>query len=150
MANTPITLPKLRRNNDRSTWHGLAFIMEALILLIFLVISIAVLMQVFGAAHTHGQNADSLSRSVTLASNEAELFNANPSEETESFYIIQGDSLTETDGMTEGAFRVSRTVVEESTDGGTLYHATIVVERNNSDIYEITSTRYVSGAEVKR
>lgn len=148
MANTPIALPKQKRNNDRRTWHGLAFTMEALILLIFLIISIAVLMQVFNTARTHAQHADSLSRSVTLASNEAELFNSNPEENTETYFVVNDGTLVKTEKVTEDSFVVSRTVTSESTGSGTLYHATIVVERNSIEVYKINSARYVCAMEV--
>ena len=48
-----IDLSRLRRGNDhdRRPWHGAAFIVEALVLLVFLIASLAVIMQVIAGAH---------------------------------------------------------------------------------------------------
>ena len=49
-----IDLSRLRRGNDhdRRPWHGAAFIVEALVLLVFLIASLAVIMQVSTSSST--------------------------------------------------------------------------------------------------
>ncbi|RDC11416.1 hypothetical protein C1861_12840, partial [Eggerthella lenta] len=57
-----IDLSRLRRGNDhdRRPWHGAAFIVEALVLLVFLIASLAVIMQVIAGAHERSIEADRL------------------------------------------------------------------------------------------
>ena len=76
-----IDLSRLRRGNDhdRRPWHGAAFIVEALVLLVFLIASLAVIMQVIAGAHERSIEADRLSNAIILASNDAEAFAINDS-----------------------------------------------------------------------
>ena len=75
-----IDLSRLRRGNDhdRRPWHGATFIVEALVLLVFLIASLAVIMQVIAGAHERSIEADRLSNAIILASNDAEAFAADP------------------------------------------------------------------------
>ena len=69
-----IDLSRLRRGNDhdRRPWHGAAFIVEALVLLVFLIASLAVIMQVIAGAHERSIEADRLSNAIILASRSEE------------------------------------------------------------------------------
>lgn len=145
-----LTLPKRRTATGRRSWHGMAFIMEALVLLVFLVISIALLMQLFTMAKSHDENASALTASVILASNEAERFAVDPLSETTGYYALDGEMIVEVDADHEGAFKVQRAVESQSAPAGTLYYATITVEQHSASIYESTSARYVPDEEVSR
>lgn len=143
---TEIALPKQKNETrDRRTWHGMAFIMEALILLVFLMISIAVLMQVFAAARTHGQDADALSHSVILASNEAERFSANPTTEGITYYMLSDGVLAKTDNEKESVYQVTTTTEANPRGTGMLYLAHISIEHAGVIVYEVDTARYVEG-----
>lgn len=143
-----IALPKRRNTTDRRSWHGMAFIMEALVLLVFLIISITILMQLFSASRVHNEEAYALSYSIILASNEAERFTADPSKETTEYYAVDGDAIVGSDESNSEAFKVIRSVDPQKTASGTLYQAVITVEQGGVVVYEIDSARYVSGAGV--
>lgn len=106
-----IDLSRLRRGNDhdRRPWHGAAFIVEALVLLVFLIASLAVIMQVIAGAHERSIEADRLSNAIILASNDAEAFAADPtsgnteestSSSTASWYNPRGRSTSSTRACT--------------------------------------------------
>lgn len=91
-----IDLSRLRRGNDhdRRPWHGAAFIVEALVLLVFLIASLAVIMQVIAGAHERSIEADRLSNAIILASNDAEAFAADPtSGNTGGEYVLVDGQL---------------------------------------------------------
>lgn len=126
--------------SKQQSWHGTAFLAEALLLLGILAISVAVFMQLFAQAHDLGTRDAALGSAVQIASNEAEAFETNPT---------AGDAITEVNG-----FDVERTVKAETTKAGTLYRATITVTEKDSPegvsgdadtSYTITTSKYVSG-----
>ena len=121
-----IDLSRLRRGNDhdRRPWHGAAFIVEALVLLVFLIASLAVIMQVIAGAHERSIEADRLSNAIILASNDAEAFAADP-----------------TSGNTGGEY----VLVD-----GQLYTAHIYVSCGGEATYQIDTARYVSNEGVQR
>ena len=121
-----------RSTRKGSSWHGTAFVIEALILLAFFLASIAVFMQLFGAASAQGIESRELSRAVVLAANAAERFSADPEQ---------------AGGTTEDGLSVSCTVEPERTDAGTLYRATIVVFSNGAELYRLETARYESGVQ---
>lgn len=123
-----------RSTRKGSSWHGTAFVIEALILLAFFLASIAVFMQLFGAASAQGIESRELSRAVVLAANAAKRFSADPE---------QAGGTTET----EDGLSVSCTVEPERTDAGTLYRATIVVFSNGAELYRLETARYESGVQ---
>lgn len=120
------------RHGVSTAWHGAAFVVEALLLLVFLAFALAVFMQLFGAAHSRGIEERQLTQAVLLASNDAEVFASNPQ---------AGSSATRFD-----AYAVDREVTTERSQSGTLYRATIVVTYDGQDVYELESARYVSDA----
>lgn len=123
---------RLRRPDERErrSWHGAAFIVEALVLMVFLIASVTVTVQVMSASHEHGAQAAELSAAIVLASNDAEAFAADP---------LSGDVATTEDGYT-----LTRTVDRETTEAGTLYRAHIVVSYGDEPVYELDTARYVS------
>lgn len=152
-----VDLSRLRRDNahERRPWHGSAFIVEALVLLVFLVASLAVLMQIIGGAHERGEAADRLSSAIVLASNDAEAFAADPaSGNLEAAYVLVDGELTKADGLSDdpdaSAFGLTRTVEAQQQPGGTLYTARIVVSSGGEVAYELETARYVSNEGVRR
>ena len=148
MARKPAdSLLAARRGSD-TTWHGTAFVVEALVLLVFLAFALAVFMQLFGAAHNRGVEERQLTQAVLLASNAAEEFAAAPLAGTSS-EAFGGDggtlgSETGTGADAEDAYIVSREVLPERTEGGTLYRANITVSCGGEAVYELETSRYVS------
>lgn len=67
-----------RRRVERAVWPGAAFIVEALLLLVFLVGSLAVLMSLNADADRTGRESADLMDAIVLASNAAEEFAADP------------------------------------------------------------------------
>lgn len=117
---------------ERRSWHGAAFIVEALVLMVFLIASVTVTVQVMSASHEHGAKAAELSTAIVLASNAAEAFAADPA---------SGD-LT----VTQDDYTLTRSVEREAQDAGTLYRAHIAVAHGSETIYELDTARYVSDA----
>lgn len=118
------------RHGVSATWHGAAFVMEALLLLVFLAFALAVFMQLFGVAHSRGTEERQLTQAVLLASNDAEAFAAAPQAGTVA--------------TTFDAYAVEREVSTERSQGGTLYRAIITVTCEGRSVYELESARYVS------
>lgn len=133
------------RAHDNRTTKQAAFIVEALVLLVFILASMAVLMQLFSSARATGIEAHDLSQAIVLASNSAEEFAAEPVlGEKETFFSEEGGKLVATDDSDTDAFSVVCGVEGEKRESGTIYRARIVVERHGSVLYELSSARYVS------
>ena len=115
-----------------TVWHGAAFVLEAILLLLFLLISMAVFMSLFGHSDFIGQRTDELSRAVGLAQNTAEQFASDPSGMPESMTV-------------DDEYEITCDVTPETTDAGTLYQAEIMVSKDGSAVYMLNTARYVSG-----
>ena len=117
----------------RPGWASGAFIVESLLLLVFLIGSLAIFTQMFAGAAEQATQSSMLSEAVAVAGSTAERFAADP----------QGIE-TETQ---DGDLRVVSNVTQDERDGGILYHATISVFTANGaePIYTVTTSRYVSG-----
>ena len=150
-----IDLSRLRRGNDhdRRPWHGAAFIVEALVLLVFLIASLAVIMQVIAGAHERSIEADRLSNAIILASNDAEAFAADPtSGNTGGEYVLVDGQLVQPEGpidvLDKSVYDLTRIVEAQSQPGGTLYTAHIYVSCGGEATYQIDTARYVSNEGV--
>jgi len=125
---------QIRRHShaeSRAFWPGTAFLVEALVLLVFLVWGLAVFTNLFSASRQMGAKEEVLQQSVTLASNAAEQFSTDPTGTP--------------DTRIEGDYTVSCNVTPQTTSSGTLYKATISVFNAGEEIYSIKTARYVSG-----
>lgn len=132
-----------------ANWHGRAFLVEALVLLAFLVVSLAVLISLFVNARVEGAQGDRLTQAVQLAQNAAEQFAANPQD---------GAGL----GGEQDGLRVVVEVAEEPHDQGVLYSAVIYVtdkllgsagkdadgEDAGGEVFRLKTARYVPAATV--
>lgn len=150
MAQAPLFLPKKKNSANLSTWHGKAFIMEALVLLLFLVISMTVLIQLFGSSQSHDKDAVALTHAVILASNEAERFNVEPSSDVVEHYAVTDGVLKLSEKANENAFTVTRAVSPLPQENGTLYQATITIEQHGQVVYELESATYTKLREESR
>lgn len=141
--------------SDRRTWHGAAFIVEALVLLAFLMASLAVLVGLMGSAHERGSAADELSCAAILAANDAEKFAADPTapQDAERYASVDGRLVKlSSDDAEEDAtvYELVRTVIPRGQEAGTLYEARILVSCGGKPVYELSTSRYVSTEGVAR
>lgn len=114
------TLHRRRASHVKSSWHGKAFLVEALVLLAFLVMSLAVLLTLFVNARLESAGGERLAQAVHLAQNAAEEFAANPTD-AEALAIVQ-------DGLA-----VSAQLTYEPHESGTLVRAVIAVAEQSGE-----------------
>lgn len=100
-------------------WHGTAFLIEALVLVAFLMAALAVVLSLFASARAEEARAARLSEAVTLAQNAAEAFAATD----EPVSRVCQEAGTQTDDL----YVVAVDVAAEERAAGTLYTATISV-----------------------
>ena len=122
-----------RAAHSRPAWSGMALVVESMLLLVFLIGSLAVIMQLFAAATTRAQAGSQLAQAVALATDTAERFAASPTDVPQT---QQQDSL-----------RVQCQVEAQPTGAGTLYHATISVfdaqaAPADQPLYPLSTARY--------
>ena len=120
-------------NRQSISQRGMAFLVEALVILAFLMFSLAVFVRLFVGAQLEGVAATRKSEAVLLATNVAEEFSANP-----TGVVAQ----SETDGLD-----VVCDVEPQKREAGTLYRATIVVSHEGEEVYRLLTSRYVSGGD---
>ena len=118
------------RTRARSERARGAFMVEAMLMLACLLIVLAVVMAAFGAAWTQGARTDRAQQAMTLAQQTAERFAADPA---------QVPLLQE-----EGGCTVRCEVEPEPRAAGTLLHATISVEHEGTEAFQLRTTRYLS------
>ena len=122
----------IRERRTRPSWSGAAFIIEAMLLLVFLIGSLAVFTQLFATAAERGAHSGTLTSAVMAAENAAERFAADPAHMDEQ--------------LQAGELRVICDITSEKLAGGTLYHANIAVlaEGFAEPVYEIATSSYES------
>lgn len=114
-----------RARSERAVWPGAAFIVEALLLLVFLAGSLAVLMSLNADAERTGRESANLMNAIVLASNSAEQFAADPQAVVGAQSLDAGE--TDANVVYQDNLLLIREVGAETTEGGTLFHATITV-----------------------
>ena len=119
----------------RSSWHGTATILEAILLLIFLLASVALMTKTLALSFAKAAEGRQLSAATMAAANTAELFAANP--------IDPNIEVRSEDGL-----RITCDVAANSTATGTLYKATIEVFEEDSresagPLYSLASSKFV-------
>ncbi|MBQ9021969.1 MAG: hypothetical protein IJ113_08190 [Eggerthellaceae bacterium] len=127
-----------------------AFVIEALILLAFLAVSVAIILQLFAAAGVQSREAHKLSMSEHLATNMAESFAANPkSVPSIVYYDKDGNPVDE---QRQATYSVESEVVPQRTEAGTLYSVHITVTNyelryDGNVLYELDTKRYLSALD---
>ncbi len=149
-------MPTLLSNaiRDRRPWHGAAFIVEALVLLAFLVAALAVVIPLMVTAHERGTEAQQLSCAIILASNDAETFAAYPEDiDVESTYAYVDGELVDINVLPDKAsaaiYQVVRTTQSQASTAGVYYTAHISVFLEGKELYNVSTSRYTSNAEVR-
>ena len=119
----------------RVSWSSASFIVESILLLLFLVASLAVLTQVFSASLTRSVESRTLDAASIAATSIAEHFAADPASIDEKTQL--GDLLITCD------------VTHENRAGGIMYHAKIDVYDlsgyHNGSVYSLETSSYQSG-----
>lgn len=145
-----------RRDGGRASWHGTALLVEALVLLAFLVASLALFMQVFAQARGMGAEGSELAQAVAMASDLAEEFAADPAAEPDplerdgltascAVATVTADDAGHTDGQTGSEADDAPSGISSGA-AGTLYRATILVTDGDGDeVYRLVTERYASG-----
>lgn len=149
---TATNMERMRRRAhpiEQGTRHGRAFIVEALVLVVFLMASLAVLTSLMVSSYERGAEANDLSYAVVMAANDAEMFAADPTGHADngdgSYVPTDAEAGTEaTSPSSQNGLQLSRSVQQHPQEAGTLYEAHITVSRNDEVIYELDTSRYVS------
>lgn len=145
MARLDMRTFKRKNLTNRRTWHGSAFIMEALALLFFMVACMAVLLMLLSTAFQRTDLAEQTGNAVILATNEAETFAAHPTRvDAVTYYELVDGQLVKVESETESCYVVKNNVLPTSSSAGTMYEDDIEVLRNGETVYEITTSRYMS------
>lgn len=129
-----------RRRAERRVWPGAAFVVEALLLLVFLTGSLAVLMELNADADQAGRQSADLLDAIVLASNVAEEYSADPvafeqayasDPESDRWFSASLDAVP----SGESVLRISCDFIEEETGAGAMHYLTLEVwqERVLSD-----------------
>lgn len=139
-----------RRRQERRVWPGAAFIVEALLLLVFLAGSLAVLMELNADAHEAGQQSAELVNALTLASNAAEEFAADPVGAALTPASSAGDGTEDASVVRAEGLVLVREVLPEAQEAGVLYRATITVW-NEHDVADLgdTASEIAQGLELR-
>lgn len=123
---------------ERTSWHGKAFLIEAMLLLAILVASLGVLMTLFVNARVESAQGERLTQAVQLAKNAAEQFAADP--------LGASDLVLRSDGLT-----ATVQVTEEAHERGVLARALVTVTDEDpvraadegAPSYELATARYI-------
>ncbi len=113
---------------------------EVLVLLFFLVASLAVFTQLFAYSANSAKQAQRLTQATEIAQNAAEEFSANPQAAAEGKTV----GLDAAQG-TDGSFTTACTVASEPQGSGTYYTAHISVSDDQGEAYALDASRYVEG-----
>lgn len=117
----------MRRRNESSRLVGS---LEAMLYAFFFVAVLAIVGALFGVSLQASHEAVKLEQAVEIASNVAARFAADPS--------------VEQDVLAEDGLRAVCETERESKSFGYLYHATIRVFDDDSVVYKLETSRYVS------
>ena len=131
------SLPSVTRTSDaRPAWSGMAVLVEAMLVLAFLIASLAVVTQLFAKAAMRASEGEQLAQAVALATTTAERFAADPTGAEGSF--AEGDLLVTCD------------VEATPAAAGTLFDATISVfaaddATSGQPVYVLATSCYEGG-----
>ena len=118
-------------SQTRQPWHGVAFLVEAIILMMFLVATMAVFTNLLMGSQALSSNTHELTAAIVATANEAESFATHPSE---------GGTTATRDGFT-----ITCTTEAIPQAGGMLYVAHLVTENAaGQEVYQLTTSKYVS------
>ena len=141
--------PKRTQTSERSSWQGTAFIVEALLLLVFLIASSAVFVQMFALASQQGAESVQLARAVAAASDVAERFAANPASVKDA-QVVDDLLVTCSDEETtheRGTLHTATIAVYAQDTAGTIgtqRTGDVAAVPTGEPLYSITTSRFES------
>jgi Tfp pilus assembly protein PilV len=116
-----------------SSWTGMAFLVESMLLLVFLIGALALFASLFAFSVQRGDESRELTAAVAMASDTAERFCADPTSVPQSFVK---------DGLT-----VTCEVANDKRAGGMYRRALITVyDTAGQQVYSLDTAVYESGA----
>lgn len=139
-----------QRQRSRGLQANRAFVVESLLLLLFLSLGLALILRVFSVSDISARQAHAKNASLHLASNAAEIFAADPLSQPETTFFDASGAAVEQDSA-EAAFQVDVDITPRDAEAGTLYDAAITVAPlniPNAEPYTLETTRYVSDARL--
>ncbi len=143
----PWERPLARVKQTRSSaFSGAAFVIEALILLVFLAACLALFMSMFGTANEIGVENTRQEQAITLAANEADPTGSFGAHEVSVATGLAGRTATSASPETE-IFTVRCDVTPEAMAAGTLYRALITITFEGETLYSLQTAHYVSDTE---
>lgn len=138
MAKMPFS--SKQEGSTRKSRSNTAFLVESIVLLFFLVASLAIFTQMFGSSINNSFKASQLSSATEIAQSAAEEFCANPEAVAQDQPIGAGIAASGTN-----RFNVACNIQEQQQSSGILYQATITVLEDETPVYSLDVSRYVPG-----
>lgn len=121
-----------RKPNAKPPWKGAAFVVEAMLLLLFLVAALALFTRLFALSVAQSAESHELTMAVAAASDVAERFAADPGSVPES--------------SVEGEVTVTCDVTDETRSQGVYHKAEIrVYGKAGEVVYALTTGAYKGG-----
>ncbi len=124
----------------QKSFNNTAFLVEAMVLLFFLVASIAIFVQAFGASIEASSQASRLSSACQVAQAAAEEFEAYPAAVADGKTMGEGVAANGTE-----RFQVACNVESKAAGTGFLYTATITVSDELGEAYSLQASTYEQG-----
>ena len=119
---------------------SVAFVVEALLLLVALIAAMAVFTQLFAASMTTADQAKRTSTAAIVAQSAAEEFSADAASVAAGKTVGAGVAENGAEG-----FDVTCDVTSQKESAGTMYAAHITVSDSAGVAFELDTTHYVSG-----
>ena len=123
----------MRMERSNTTWHGTAFVIEALVLLVFLAAALAVFFTLLASSHMQSVENEKMAGAAVVATSTAEQFAATPTDVPAT--------------QNQGIYTVELITTPNKMEGGTMYKGEIVVYEGDRELFGMNTSRYVS--EVK-
>lgn len=128
--------------------RNLSFYIETLMLTFFLLVALAVLMQVFGAAQSMGENARQKTDAALILQNVTAQWSAGDESLRDAALLAAEQATPQTVSLTydaggnrtqDGAYLVTASFEAEATEAGTLVHGTFTVSLQTAQPEKIAS-----------
>lgn len=123
-------------NRSGFSTHNVSFLVESMVLLVFLVGMLALFVNMFVSAYNQTQESLLHDKAISLAKSAAEAWSSHP----------QNSDVSAIHDETEPSLRAVAEVTSQTTEAGVLYHATITVV-NTSETGELSDANSTSAGE---
>lgn len=123
-------------NRSGFSTHNVSFLVESMVLLVFLVGMLALFVNMFVGAYNQTQTSLLHDKAISLAKSAAEAWSSHP----------QNSDVSAIHDETEPSLKAVAEVTSQTTEAGVLYHATITVV-NTSEPGELSDANSTSAGE---